>query len=208
LYIRCVDRTEVISRLKSEAVTPSTFLFLTVNFNCKNMQEVWMPVVGYEGLYQVSNLGNVKSLPRNGTIKTERILIQQQNGYGYLHVGLRNNGLKTKHVHRLVADAFLNYIAQKGKIVIDHLDNNKLNNRLDNLQIISHRENISKDRKNNTGITGVRWSKYHNKFIAQIGYNNKNYHLGCFDCKYEAHLVYQNKLKEVININKQSKDEN
>lgn len=158
-----------------------------------------MPVVGYEGLYEVSNLGRVKSLPRNGTIKTERYLIQKENGYGYLQVGLRNNGLKTKLVHRLVADAFLNYIAKKGEIVIDHIDNNKENNVLSNLQIITHRENISKIKRGNSKYTGVHFSIYHNKYISQIKIDNKSYHLGVFDCELKAHLAYQNKLKEVEN---------
>jgi hypothetical protein len=163
------------------------------------MQEQWKPVVGYEGLYEVSNLGRVKSLPRNGTIKIERILKQNQNGYGYLHVGLRNKSLKTKLVHRLVADAFLNYISKKGEIVIDHINNNKKDNRLDNLQIITHRENISKIQGGNSKYTGVHWSKFHNKYIAQIGINKKSYHIGCFDCELEASEAYKNKLKEIQN---------
>ena len=163
------------------------------------MQEEWKPVVGYEGLYEVSNLGRVKSLPRNGTIKTEKILRQYENGYGYLHVGLRNNGLKTKLVHRLVADAFLNYISKKGDIVIDHIDNNKQNNILSNLQIISHRENISKQKRGNSKYTGVHFSIFHNKYIAQIAYNNKTYYLGLYDCELKAHLAYKNRLKEIEN---------
>lgn len=163
------------------------------------MQEEWKPVVGYEGLYEVSNLGRVKSLPRNGTIKTERILTQTNNGYGYLQVGLRNNGLKSKLIHRLVADAFLNYVPKKGVIVIDHIDGNKKNNILSNLQIISHRENISKVKKGNSKYIGVHFSSFHNKYIAQIGHNNKTYYLGLYDCELKAHRAYLKKLKEIEN---------
>lgn len=164
------------------------------------MQEVWKPVVGYEGLYEVSNLGRVKSLPRNGTSKNGRILSQSKTGK-YLNVGLRNKGLKTYLVHILVAKAFLDYKPIKGLIVVDHIDNNGNNNMVTNLQVITSRENVSKDRIGTSKYTGVHWSNYHNKFIAQIKINKKQYHIGCFDCEIEAKNAYISRLNE-INKNK------
>jgi len=89
-------------------------------------------------------------------------------------------------------------------LVIDHIDNNKSNNRLDNLQLISNRENSSKTLKKIQGKTyskyvGVTWNKQINRWIAQIQVNKKHIHLGTFINEYDAHIVYQNKLKEIDN---------
>ena len=71
-------------------------------------KEYWKPVVGYEGLYEVSNWGRVKSIPRNGTVKYARILKPVTNRYGYSYVILCKNGkVKSFLVHRLVAEAFI-----------------------------------------------------------------------------------------------------
>ena len=69
--------------------------------------EVWKPIKGYEGLYEVSNIGRVRSLRNNHGNYREKILKQQDNGDGYLQVTLYKDG-KAKHftVHRLVAMAF------------------------------------------------------------------------------------------------------
>lgn len=69
--------------------------------------EVWKPIKGYEGLYEVSNMGRVRSLRNNHGNYREKILKQQDNGDGYLQVTLYKDG-KAKHftVHRLVAMAF------------------------------------------------------------------------------------------------------
>lgn len=70
--------------------------------------EVWKNKINYEGLYQVSNLGRVKSNPRNGTIKEVRILKPQKQQNGYLFVRLYKNGKAKKYlIHRLVAEAFI-----------------------------------------------------------------------------------------------------
>ena len=177
--------------MKSEAVTPSTFLFLTVNFNCKNMQEVWMPVVGYKGLYEVSNLGNVKSFPRNGTIKNEKYLVPNDNGYGYLKLSLCSTLKKTKYVHILVAESFLNYKSNKGQIVVDHIDNNKRNNNLNNLRIISHTENLTRGNRSNSENYNIY--KIRNKYRVII----KSMHIGYYDTLLEAIEIRNNQLNKI-----------
>jgi CRISPR/Cas system-associated protein Cas7 (RAMP superfamily) len=112
-----------------------------------------------------------------------------------------NNGKrKTREVHQLVAEAFLGHVPCGYKLVVDHIDNNKLNNRVDNLQLISQRENASKNMINKTSkYTGVYFDKSRNKYGSRIQINRENIFIGRFDCELKAHLAYQNKLKEIEN---------
>ena len=157
----------------------------------EQQQEEFRPVPGYEGYYEVSNFGNVKSLTN------DKILKPCLDSNGYYKVTLSKDGkTKTIRIHILVATAFLDHVPDGYKIVVDHIDNNKLNNNLTNLQLITHRENISKDRKNGTSqYKGVFWGKNSNKWKSQITINGKQKHLGLFTSEEEAHEVYQNALK-------------
>ena len=97
-----------------------------------NMIEVWKPVVGYEGLYEVSSLGRVMSCNLYAH-KEPKIMKLSDNGTGYCVVGLSKNGkVKQFLVHRLVAEAFLEKI--DGLDLINHKDENKKNNRIENLE--------------------------------------------------------------------------
>ena len=115
-----------------------------MNSRQKGKREVWLPVRDYEGLYEVSNYGRVKSLPRTttkGGILTPHI--NTRNGYCY--VQLSKNGIgKTKRVHKLVMMAF-NPAPVGDKYdknyTIDHIDGDKTNNRLDNLEWVTQSEN-------------------------------------------------------------------
>ena len=94
--------------------------------------EEWKDIAGYEGLYQVSNLGRVKSL-RNNKMRKEKILKVKKNTTGYLYLSLyKDNVGKNYLLHRLVAKAFLknpnNYPC------INHKDENKENNNINNLE--------------------------------------------------------------------------
>ena len=170
------------------------------------MEEIWKDVIGYEGLYQVSNLGNVKSLPKEwfsgiNTIRKHygKILKKTLNSSTYLGVNLRkNNKPKTFQVHQLVAIAFLGHKPCGHKIVIDHINDNKLDNRLENLQIVSHRFNTHKTQTNYTSkYKGV--FKLKSTWKATISIEGKQLHLGCFNCELTAHQAYQTKLKEITN---------
>lgn len=98
--------------------------------------EVWKDVVGFEGLYQVSNKGNIYSVERRdsrGYRCGGRMLTPAYNSRGYLNVNLSKNGKsKTKKVHRLVAETFIPN--PKGFLEINHKDENKSNNRVENLE--------------------------------------------------------------------------
>jgi len=170
------------------------------------MKEVWKDITNYEGLYQVSNLGRVKSLERivlcrNGVLKPikEKILVLNSDGLGYVSVALSKNSIvKITKVQYLVAFEFLGIKPnRKLKLVIDHIDNNKINNKSTNLQLITQRNNLSKDKKRgNSKYIGVFKTK-EGKFTSAIKTSNIKTHLGTFINEYDAHLAYQNALSKL-----------
>lgn len=156
--------------------------------------EIFKDVPGYEKIYQVSNFGRVKSLKFN----KERLLKQSVNVYGYMSLSLNKKGKQnTFKVHQLVAMAFLGHKLNGMKYIVDHIDNDKLNNNVDNLQVVSNRINSSKDRKGSSKYTGVCWDKATNKWITKIYINGKNKTLGRFDCEIKASLTYQKELAKL-----------
>ena len=107
------------------------------------MEEVWKDIEGFEGLYQISNLGRVKSLERYSAQKhliEEKILKTCHAQAGYVDVSLYKDGKRYhKKPHKLVADAFIpnpNNLPE-----VDHMDTNKDNNCVDNLRWVTHSEN-------------------------------------------------------------------
>jgi hypothetical protein len=170
------------------------------------MNEVWKDIIGYEGLYKVSDLGRVMSMPKkwiagSGVIrkKGQTLLKLGLNRHGYYTIVLcKEKVRKTITVHRLVYEAFNG----KTDLQIDHkIEGNKLDNRLCNLQALTQRENVSKNRltTNKTSqYTGVIWYKNLNKWRASITINGKSMHLGYFMSEKEAAKAYSDKLKEVL----------
>ena len=104
------------------------------------MKEVWKDIQGYEGLYQVSNLGNVKSLNYNRTGE-ERIITPVKSGRGYLCVSLYKNGIHKKFlIHRLIAQVFIENPENLPQV--NHIDENKRNNRVENLEWCTNKYNV------------------------------------------------------------------
>lgn len=104
------------------------------------MQEIWKDVVGFEGYYKVSNLGNVLSLRRK--YSGEHLMSPSLDSLGYAVVCLRKNGYKgNKKVHRLVAEAFIPNTDNLPQI--NHKDENKANNRVDNLEWCDCKYNVN-----------------------------------------------------------------
>ena len=101
------------------------------------MKEIWKDVVGFENLYQVSNLGNIKALPKHGR---KSVNMKHCIKHGYCTVSFSKNGKSTTlYVHRVVAQAFLQNA--EGKPEVNHIDGNKLNNAIDNLEWVTISQN-------------------------------------------------------------------
>lgn len=134
------------------------------------MTEEWKDIKGFEGFYQISNLGRVKSLVRKGTPK-EIILKQQTNAYGYWQVGLRKPKMQIKfrRPHRLVAEAFIPKV--EGKNYINHKNGIKKDNRIENLEWCTFKENS--DHAWRTGLIDNRgenmgWAKLTQQQVNEI----------------------------------------
>lgn len=114
---------------------------LIVKYYNEIVGEQWKPVVGYEGLYEVSNYGNVYSM------RTKKILKPAKDNLGYLQVSLHKNGHgKNWRVHRLVAIAFIPN--PENKETVNHIDEDKTNNHIYNLEWMSRGDNIRYSARN------------------------------------------------------------
>lgn len=123
--------------------------------------EIWKDVVDYEGLYQASNKGKIYSL----ISKRERALGKHHSGY--LNCTLTKNGVaKTFQVHRLVFEAFNGKIPKD--LAVDHIDNDRRNNNLENLQLLTKSENSRKAQ------LGRKHTKEHNQKISDGIRGEKN----------------------------------
>jgi len=169
------------------------------------MQEIWKDIPDYKGFYQVSNLGNVKSLNRsiirsNGVVQSFKGKLMSKCSDGrYLYVTLYKVGkIKNYKIHKLVAIAFLNHKPCGYKFVIDHKDHNPKNNRLNNIRIITQRQNTSQSHiKSSSKFTGVSFEKQTKKWRSTISINGKNKNLGSFTNEIDALDAYQRTLKEL-----------
>lgn len=139
------------------------------------MEEIWKDIVGYEGLYQVSNLGRVKSLGNgNSNASKEKILKPGANGKGYSFINLCKDGkAKNYHIHRLVLMAF-NPVENMENLEVDHIDTNPSNNILENLRWTTHKENC------NNSLSKIKYIK------SKKGENNPNY--GKFGVKHQCSI--------------------
>lgn len=166
------------------------------------MEEVWKDIEGYEGIYQVSNLGRVRSLDRyteqvglqGCTFERFRrgtIIKQEPNKRGYLTVGLYDASVHKKrrlYVHRLVAMAFVQ--GYKAGTEVNHIDEDVTNNRADNLEWITQIENLR------YGTRGQRVNK--NRFKSVQQYDTEGHLIATFKSMNDAERetgIYRNSIK-------------
>jgi hypothetical protein len=167
------------------------------------MTEIWKPIKDYEELYEISNFGQVRSLERicsfGKTSKrnvANKILARRFDTCGYQMVYLFKNGKGREiKVHLLVWDHFGNSSREGRKIQVDHIDNDKKNNHISNLQLLTNRENCNKYQKTRKNLTsrfeGVIRRRDTGRYSARIYVNGKTINLGCFLSEIEAGLTYQ-----------------
>lgn len=171
--------------------------------------EKWEDIKGYETWYQISNMGKVRSLPREESINNRwgdttvrkikgKILIQSKKDGKYKVVNLSKEGkTKSHYVHRLVASHFISLI-QKG-LAVNHIDSNIDNNDLSNLEIITRRDNTYHglvNKKYSSKFIGVHWNVARKKWIATIKIKGNKSYLGGFEKEIDAYNTVLMKLKE------------
>ncbi len=154
-----------------------------------NINEEWKIIEGFE-TYSISSFGNV----RNN--KTDRILKQRLNRKGYIYVNLsKNNKNKKFSCHRLVAMAYIPN--PENKTCVDHINNDKTDNRIENLRWVSVQQNNQNRRINKinkSGYIGVIFEKDRNKWLATIG----SIKIGRFTNKEDAIRARLKKSKELF----------
>ena len=159
------------------------------------MKEEYRDVKGYEDIYQVSSLGNIKSLKRRGRT-SDKILKQTLAANGVMVVCLvdYNRKTKTQPVNRIVFKAFNEDFVDNRKTVLVNLDGDASNNRIDNLNSISKRESLSFSKNSSSKFVGVSYHKLNKRWLASIYLNDKVNYLGYFTDELEAHEAYINAL--------------
>lgn len=150
------------------------------------------PIPNYEGIYSVTDSGDVLSAPRPTTAGGK--LKQHLDSHGYYTVSLCKNGkAKRFKVHRLVAEAFIG-VATHG-LCVDHIDNDRTNNNHTNLRYVTYRENAvfgkrSALNKNKTSkYVGV--FRFRGKWGASKYFSGIQYNLGVFDSEDDAYYAYE-----------------
>ena len=142
--------------------------------------------------YLINLNGEVKNIKTGRILKSGKLL-----GY-YVYCIKINKNYKPRPYKRanLMAMTFLDYKPEKG-LVIDHIDNDRTNDKLENLQIITHRENNTKERKpKKSGYNYVY--PYGERWRVRINHKGRNIHYGIFDDINEAHMTAQNELKKLL----------
>lgn len=169
-------------------------------------QEEWRDIPGYEGFYQVSSFGRVKSLYRvvphgkNGTyVFYEKILVQSLDPNGYLRVGLsKDDDRETKKVHRLVALCFIG----DSHLHVDHINPIPTFNCIWNIQYLSPRENTVKamEAKHNRELPMGVFLEEGGNYVARLTYKGVQYRLGMFPTPELASAQYQRAAGDLDNI--------
>ena len=138
----------------------------------------------YDKRYKVSNLGNVKGV-KGFVLKYEK------SNSGYYRIKILKKNIT---IHQMVAQTFLGYERDgTNNTVVDHINGNKLDNRLSNLRIISNRDNLQK-RGGTSKYVGVH--KQRNSWLSNVTLNNVLYYLGSYKTEEEAHIAYIDALNE------------
>jgi len=172
-----------------------------LGFSIFIMEEKWIPIAGYEGFYEISTLGRVKRIIGATHPKVSYLKCEIVPKTGYCRITLSKLGVvKRFFLHRLVMLCFRGY----SELNVDHINSDKQDNRLCNLQYITQRENIVKHtstKKSSSIYTGVTYVKKMKKWKASLGVSYKTHHLGFFEHEIDAANAYVEALKKLTNDN-------
>lgn len=125
-------------------------------------------------------------------------LLKDSKGYKRTKVLIKDMPSKSITIHLIIAGTFLNHTIGGHKIVIDHIDSNKLNNNVTNLRIVTARENCSKEKTIKSGLpVGVHFNKRQKSFVSHIRINGEKIYLGYFKDINSAANAYKNKLSQI-----------
>lgn len=170
--------------------------------------EIWKDIPNYEGYYQASNIGRVRSLDRTVlTSRGKRVykgkLIEGTVNKGYRRATLCINGIgRNLKFSQLVAMTFLGHEPSGSFLVVDHINGDKSDDRVENLRIVTQRANTTTCFRSNKGsfsseYVGVNWSKSKSKWQVGIQYKGVSTHLGHYDTEIEASNAYQLALSKI-----------
>lgn len=181
IFVSLISKTSANSELTD--VSKYSQLNKIIMKSTTNLQkEIFKDIPGHKGSYQVSNLANIKSLERTR---------------------IHSSGTGTSPIKEKILKANLG----THNIVVDHIDGIKTNDYLINIQLISHRLNISKEIKNSTSNHhGVGWHNQLKKWRARIEINNKQIYLGVYENELDAAKVYQLAVNSIELFNGKPKD--
>lgn len=173
-------------------------------------EEIWRDIPGFEN-YQASSLGRIKSLDRWVTYSDGRErffkgrILKGSISKGYMYVDFSKNGKRERfRIHQLVTVCFLNHTPDGHTLVVDHINGVKTDNSVENLQIVSQRQNLSTCYRANedlfsSKLVGVDYYKRTNKWRAKIYYNEIQIHLGYYNNEEKASNAYQKALAKLEN---------
>lgn len=149
--------------------------------------DIYKTVPGHED-YEVSDTGVVRSTKFN----KKKILRTSDDGKGYIKVTLFNDGKpKVYRVHQLVAMAFLGHKPNGFDTAVVHIDGDRSNNTLKNIEVLTTREKCSRSPKGSNPHVGIYWAKGSKKWVAQIRIGKSLKHLGVFSDELKAAQAYQ-----------------
>jgi hypothetical protein len=179
---------------------------LQLNFKRPSSIEIWKPVINYEGIYEVSDLGRCRVFERNrknfktvitGSKTTIKKLTKSNPGYNMGN--FCKDGVRKLILISRIAYSSFNVELTKG-LVIDHKNNKRDDDRLINLQQITYRKNITKDRKRASKFVGVHLERKTMRWKSSIFNKGEKTNLGSFATEEEASEAYQrakNKIEKL-----------
>jgi hypothetical protein len=172
----------------------------------KNLE--WHPFYynGLETNIEATKCGRIRRIQvdwmkynKNNLIEVDFSKIKlDKNGYKFLKIQIKGNISRSIFVHQIIAVIFLNHKINGNNLVVDHINSIKTDNRLENLRVVTQRENSSKEVSIKSGLpTGVYYTKKTNRFQSQIKVKGKKIYLGSFKDLNLASKAYQNALKNL-----------